>query len=85
MADRKNRKPQDIGSDSPASKSAKEQHTASVRKGYDAAQDPEPQGDGDPGPDPGPDEVREQSSQQGHGGRDATGRYARKKAATDRP
>jgi hypothetical protein len=115
MADRKNRKPQDIGSDSPASKSAKEQriagtrggpragqqqpetekqppqtsgrrdpaheHTASVRKGYDAAQDPESQGDGDPGPD----QVREQSSQQGHGGHGATGRDAGKKAATDRP
>lgn len=61
------------------------EHTASVRKGYDAAQDAEPQGDGDPGTDPGPDEVREQSSQQGHGGRDATGRDAGKKAATDRP
>ena len=34
------------------------EHDPSVRKGYEAAQNPEPQGDGDPGPDP----VSEQSS-----------------------
>jgi hypothetical protein len=97
MADR-NRKPQDIGSDSPASESAKEQriagtkggpqagrqqpktpkqppqtsgrrdpaheHAGTVRRGYEAARDPERQGDGDPGPG----QIAEDPSQQGHRG-----------------
>jgi hypothetical protein len=79
------RTPKDIGTDSPASTSAKEQrisgtqggprasreaprtekqppqtsgrrsaaheHAGTVRRGYDEAQDPDRQGDGDPGPD----------------------------------
>ena len=36
------KQPADSGADVPA---------PSVRKGYDAAREPEPQGDGDPGPD----------------------------------
>jgi hypothetical protein len=94
-----NRSAKDVGSQSPASDSAKEQrmsgtsggaqasgepsesggkqppqtsgrrnpaheHEGTVRKGYEAAQDPERQGDGDPGPD----QIRESSSMQGHGG-----------------
>ncbi|HEX6306805.1 MAG TPA: hypothetical protein VFZ69_01390 [Longimicrobiales bacterium] len=97
MADQ--RKPKDVGSDSPGSSSAKEQrtsgtsagpqasresprtpkqprptsnrrsaaheHEGTVRKGYEAARNPERQGDGDPGPE----QVVERSSQQGHAGR----------------
>jgi hypothetical protein len=45
------------------------EHEPNVRRGYEAAQDPERQGDGDPGPD----QVRERSSVQGFGSRNATG------------
>jgi hypothetical protein len=97
MSEKKNAK--DVGSDSPASESAKQQrmsgtsggaqasgessssggsqppqtsgrrdpaheHDATVRKGYEAAEEPEKQGDGDPGPD----RIAEGSSQQGFGG-----------------
>lgn len=41
------------------------EHEPTVRKGYEAAEDPEAQGDGDPGPD----RIRERSSLQGHAGR----------------
>src|SRR5690606_34376326 len=41
------------------------EHEPTVRKGYEAAQDPERQGDGDPGPD----QARNRSSHQGHAGR----------------
>jgi hypothetical protein len=81
MTDRKNT--EDVGSETPADRIAREQRMAgtssgpqkardeprapkqtsnradraherepTVRKGYEAAQNPEPQGDGDPGPDP---------------------------------
>jgi hypothetical protein len=53
-------KPQDVSSDAPetpkqpprTSNRPGEAHEPepSVRKGYEAARDPEPQGDGDPGP-----------------------------------
>ena len=36
------------------------EHEPTVRKGYEDAQDPEPQGDGDPGPD----EISEKTSSQ---------------------
>lgn len=89
----------DVGSRSPASKSAQEQrmsgtsggaqasessksggkqpaqasgrrdpaheHDGTVRRGYEAAQDPERQGDGDPGPD----QVSESDSLKGFDGR----------------
>jgi hypothetical protein len=51
--------PQTSGRRDPA-----HEHKGSVRKGYEAAEDPEQQGDGDPGPD----RIRKASSQQGHGG-----------------
>jgi hypothetical protein len=41
------------------------EHEPTVRKGYEAAQNPEAQGDGDPGPE----EIAERSSLQGHAGR----------------
>jgi hypothetical protein len=41
------------------------EHEPTVRKGYEAAQNPERQGDGDPGPE----QIRERSSLQGHAGR----------------
>ncbi|HEX2168124.1 MAG TPA: hypothetical protein VHG09_12900 [Longimicrobiales bacterium] len=41
------------------------EHEPTVRKGYEAAQNPERQGDGDPGPE----QISERSSMQGHGGR----------------
>ena len=51
MAERK--KPKNVGNDSPArtrrDKEAPPERT--VRKGYEAAQEPEAQGDGDPGPE----------------------------------
>lgn len=40
------------------------EHERTVRKGYEAARDPERQGDGDPGPE----EVRDDSTKQGHDG-----------------
>jgi hypothetical protein len=49
------RTPKRGGADSPAGESAAgtaQEHEDTVRKGYDAAQEPEPQADGDPGPDP---------------------------------
>lgn len=101
MADRK--RPKDVGSESPGSRTAKEQRIAgtssgpqeardaprtpkqppqtsnrrgkrheqepTVRKGYEAAQNPEAQGDGDPGPE----QIRERSSLQGHAGRNHGG------------
>jgi hypothetical protein len=51
--------PQTSGRRDPA-----HEHEGTVRRGYEAAQDPERQGDGDPGPD----QIRESSSMQGHGG-----------------
>lgn len=41
------------------------EHEPTVRKGYEAAQNPERQGDGDPGPE----QIRERSSLQGRAGR----------------
>lgn len=56
MADRKKREKAGSGStakkqpaQSPSGHAA--EHEATVRKGYDAAQEPEAQGDGDPGVD----------------------------------
>lgn len=40
-----------------------------MRKGYEAAQNPERQGDGDPGPE----QIAERSSLQGHAGRSHAG------------
>jgi hypothetical protein len=94
MADER-RTPKDIGTESPASETAKQQrmsgtssgpqegreaprtekqppqtsgrrdpaheHRGTVRRGYEAAEDPERQGDGDPGPD----QVRESEGLQG--------------------
>jgi hypothetical protein len=57
--------PQTSGRRDPA-----HEHDAAVRKGYDAAQEPERQGDGDPGPD----QVSDSPSQQGHGGAGGSGR-----------
>jgi hypothetical protein len=53
-------------------RSAKHEHEAKVRKGYEASENPERQGDGDPGPD----QIRESSSQQGNAGRGNVGRGA---------
>ncbi|HSJ25638.1 MAG TPA: hypothetical protein VK929_13270 [Longimicrobiales bacterium] len=50
--------PQTSGRRDPA-----HEHEGTVRRGYEAAQDPERQGDGDPGPD----QVREDDSNQGFG------------------
>lgn len=47
---------------------AAREHEATVRKGYEAARNPEPQGDGDPGPE----QISEQPSQQGHRGQRKT-------------
>lgn len=49
MADRKN--PKDAGRDASADSGKSHELDASVRKGYEAAQNPERQGDGDPGPE----------------------------------
>ena len=43
---------------------AAHEHDATVRKGYEAARNPERQGDGDPGPE----QISEQPSQQGQRG-----------------
>jgi hypothetical protein len=51
--------PQSSGRRDPA-----HEDDGNVRKGYDAAQDPERQGDGDPGPE----QIRDSSSMQGAGG-----------------
>jgi hypothetical protein len=51
--------PQTSGRRDPA-----HEHDGTVRKGYDAAQDPERQGDGDPGPE----QIRDSSSMQGAAG-----------------
>jgi hypothetical protein len=51
--------PQTSGRRDPA-----HEHDGAVRRGYEAAQDPERQGDGDPGPE----QVRDSSSMQGLGG-----------------
>ena|SRR5688572_8878044 len=53
-------------------RSAKHEHEAKVRKGYEASENPERQGDGDPGPE----QIRESSSQQGNAGRGNVGRSA---------
>jgi hypothetical protein len=45
------------------------EHEPTVRKGYEAAENPEAQGDGDPGPA----EISERSSVQGHAGRSQGG------------
>lgn len=45
------------------------EHEPTVRKGYEAAQNPERQGDGDPGPE----QISERSSLQGHAGRSHAG------------
>jgi hypothetical protein len=106
------RTPQDVGSDSPASGSAKQQrmsgtsggaqassesgsgkqppqtsgrrdpqheHKGTVRKGYDAAQDPEKQGDGDPGPE----QLKDSPSLQGHGGAGGGSRGASAERSTE--
>jgi hypothetical protein len=46
------------------------EHEPTVRKGYEAAENPEAQGDGDPGPE----QLGERSSLQGHAGRSHSGR-----------
>jgi hypothetical protein len=107
------RTPKDVGKDSPASESAKQQrmsgtsggaqasqesgsgkqppqtsgrrdprheHEGTVRKGYDAAQDPQSQGDGDPGPE----QIRDSEGIQGHGGAGGTGRTAKNEDVTER-
>jgi hypothetical protein len=107
------RTPKDVGSDSPASESAKQQrmsgtsggpqasgergsgkqppqtsgrrdpaheHEGTVRKGYDAAQDPEKQGDGDPGPE----QLKDSPSMQGHGGAGGGSRGASAEDTTER-
>ncbi|HSJ25633.1 MAG TPA: hypothetical protein VK929_13245 [Longimicrobiales bacterium] len=51
--------PQTSGRRDPA-----HEHEGTVRRGYEAAQDPERQGDGDPGPD----QISDDDSQQGFGG-----------------
>lgn len=51
--------PQTSGRRDPA-----HEHEGTVRKGYEAAQDPERQGDGDPGPE----QVRDSQANQGIGG-----------------
>ena len=38
--------------DTASSRSAKNEAAAKVRRGYEAAEHPEPQGDGDPGTEP---------------------------------
>jgi hypothetical protein len=102
MADER-RTPKDVGTDSPASETAKQQrmsgtssgpqegresprtekqppqtsgrrdpaheHRGTVRRGYEAAEDPERQGDGDPGPD----QIRKSPDMQGIGGSGAGG------------
>ena len=50
MADRKN--PKGVGRDASVGSGKSDVPDASVRKGYEAAQNPERQGDGDPGPEP---------------------------------
>jgi hypothetical protein len=57
--------PQTSGRRDPA-----HEHEPSVRRGYEAAEEPERQGDGDPGPD----RIRQSSAQQGHGGAGGAGR-----------
>jgi hypothetical protein len=67
MADRENTQPK-TGKQPPQTSGRRDpahEHDATVRKGYEAAQEPERQGDGDPGPD----QIREQPSQQGHRGK----------------
>jgi hypothetical protein len=51
-------------------RSARHEHQRNVRRGYEASENPEAQGDGDPGPD----QIRELPSLQGHAGRAHSGR-----------
>src|SRR5687767_15091378 len=61
-------------------RSAEHEHEAKVRKGYEASENPEAQGDGDLGPE----QLKESSSMQGHAGRDNTGRGASAEDVTER-
>lgn len=56
------------------------EHEPTVRKGYEAAQNPERQGDGDPGPE----QIRKNSSMQGHAGRAHGSGQAQGNDATER-
>lgn len=67
--------PQTSGRRDPA-----HEHEGTVRRGYEAAQDPERQGDGDPGPE----QIRDSSAMQGHGGRGNVGRAAKAEDKTER-
>lgn len=49
MADEK--KPKHAGRDRSGETNTSPRKDPTVRKGYEAAEDPEPQGDGDPGPE----------------------------------
>jgi len=51
-------------------RSARHEHQPTVERGYEAAGNPDAQGDGDPGPD----QIRESQSMQGHAGRSHSGR-----------
>src|SRR5688500_11528900 len=51
-------------------RSPRHEHETTVERGYEASQNPEKQGDGDPGPE----RLRESSSMQGHAGRSHRGR-----------
>jgi hypothetical protein len=62
-------------------RSAEHEHEPTVRKGYEAAEDPEQQGDGDPRPRT----LKENPGMQGvGGGRGNTGSTARTESATER-
>ena len=61
-------------------RSAQHEHEAKVRKGYEASENPEKQGDGDPGPE----QIKESSSMQGLAGRGNVGRQASAEDVTQR-
>jgi hypothetical protein len=61
-------------------RSAKHEHEKKVRKGYEASENPEKQGDGDPGPE----QIGESSAMQGHAGRGNVGRGASSEDVTER-
>lgn len=72
MPDKGRTTPKEVGKQPPQTSGRRDpahEHEPTVRKGYENAQNPERQGDGDPGPD----QVRESSSQQGDAGSGGTG------------
>jgi hypothetical protein len=75
---RKRRTPQKAGGDSPA-----QEHEDTVQKGYDAAEEPERQGDGDPGPDPYRDEPGAQDSAADSGAQDTAADSGAQDTAAD--